>query len=115
MRLTPLVLAFSLAAAASAGAGEPSSLEIAPLGAKSVELGGFRGVAYYTQEPHGFRVVATLAAGQDGAPLRFVATLADRQKVTFSVPAPDGKARETVEFARDGDRLIVSRPDLAGF
>ncbi len=114
MRLVPLVLAFSLVAAATAGAGEPAS-EIAPIGAQSVELGSFRGVAYYTQEPHGYRVVATLASGEDGAPLRFVATLADRQKVTFSVPAPDGKAPEAVEFARDGDRLIVSRPDTAGF
>lgn len=115
MRITPLVLAFMLAAAVPAGAEDFGPQTLAVKGAHSVELGTFRGVAYYTEEPDGYRVVATFANGEDQAPMRFVALLSDKQKVSFSVPASEGKMPATVEIARDGGRVIVTRPDNTGF
>lgn len=115
MRFIPLALALSLAAAAPAAAGEAQPLPMTPSGAHSVDLGHFQGVAYYTEEPQGFRVVATLATGEEGVPLRFVATLADRQKVSFSVPAPAGSPAATLEIERSGDRVLVTRPDTPGY
>ena len=75
--------------------------------ARTIVLGDTAGVAYYTVAEDGFRVVATLAAGQ-GMPIRFVATLTAGQKVVVSVPrAVIGSSLE-VEIARRGDEIFVS-------
>ena len=34
--------------------------------AASIDLGGLHGFAYYTEQPDGFRVVATIAEGEAG-------------------------------------------------
>ncbi|MGY2988022.1 hypothetical protein [Bradyrhizobium sp. USDA 4508] len=47
-----------------------------PLGGKSIDLGGISGIAYYTVERDGFRVVATLAQGEAGTPIRVISVLA---------------------------------------
>lgn len=66
------------------------------------------GTAYYTVEPDGFRVVATLASGEDATPVRYTTTLQPGQRTTISVPRPPGEAPLEVEFARQGDVLWVT-------
>ena len=53
--------------------------------AKSLQLGDVSGVAYYTVQGHGYRLVVTLAS-QDSTPVRFESTLLPGQKVTMSMP-----------------------------
>ena len=48
--------------------------ELTVLQAASFDVGGYHGVAYYTSESDGFRVVATIAQGETGLPVRFEAT-----------------------------------------
>jgi hypothetical protein len=84
--------------------------ELRPIQAKSLQLGDVNGVAYYTVEDHGYRLVATLA-GQGGTPVRFEGTLLPEQKVVVSIPGVAGAKSQTVEFLRRGDRLLVeSKP-----
>ena len=65
-----------------------------PVQAEKVDLGALSGVAYYTAEPNGHRLVVTLQAHETGTPFRFVATLTPGQAVTLSIarnvgePAP---------------------------
>src|SRR5260370_6357370 len=56
-----------------------SAEELRPIEAKSLQLGEMNGVAYYTEQSHGYRVVTTLA-GQDGTPVRFESILLPGQK-----------------------------------
>jgi hypothetical protein len=100
-----IALAALVAAAAPAHAGE-----LAPYGGESIELGSIRGVTYYTESPSGYRVVTTLADGEAGLPVRFEATLADKQRLTISVPGNLGAKSEALEISRAGDRLILTRP-----
>jgi hypothetical protein len=81
--------------------------ELRPIQAKSISLGDVSGVAYYTVEENGFAVVATLASGETATPIRFIATLLPSQKAVISVPREIGQTALTVEFIRDGDRMIV--------
>src|SRR5262245_22555960 len=62
---------------ASFGAAHADGLR--PIQAKSIDLGGVSGVAYYTVEPDGFHVVTTLAQGEAGTPVRIVSVLAQDQ------------------------------------
>ncbi len=73
---------------------------------KTVALGDVSGVAYYTVEPLGYRVVATLSS-TDGVPIRFIATLQPEQSVTVSVPRGPGEPALEAVFTRHGDRLSV--------
>ncbi|MBV9065318.1 MAG: hypothetical protein JO141_28620 [Bradyrhizobium sp.] len=74
-----------------------------PVDAKSIDLGGVSGVAYYTPERDGFRVVTTLAEGEAGTPIRVVSILAPGQRVVLSTPTqPAG-----IEISREGDRVLV--------
>ncbi|MGH6925860.1 MAG: hypothetical protein ACRED5_19210 [Propylenella sp.] len=101
MALAALCLA-ALALPAHAG-------ELRPLGAESIELGGFRGVVYYTSEDDGYRVVATMAEGDTGPPVRFVATLAENQSLTISIPGKVGEPGQEVEISRVGEKLLLRR------
>jgi hypothetical protein len=104
MSATRLAALIFLAAAANAEASQ-----LVPYGGESVQLGAFRGNAYYSVGQNGYRVVATLAEGEAGLPLRFEATLADQQSFTISVPSTLGAQSESLEISRIGDKLIVSR------
>jgi hypothetical protein len=102
MTKTALLALAAILSASAAQAGE-----IKPLAAQSVVLEDASGVVYYTNEAEGFRVVATMSAVEGAAPVRFVATLADGQAVTVSIPAEAGKAPRELEISRDGDVLTV--------
>jgi hypothetical protein len=89
-------------AATSAHAGELLDLE-----GQSIDLGDFHGIVYYTSDDDGFRVVTTIAEGEAGQPVRFVATLADRQALALSVPGRLGEPAQELNIWRDGDSLLV--------
>jgi hypothetical protein len=78
-------------------------------------LNNWVGIAYFTSEPGGLRLVATMATGDgtDGTPVRFVATLAPDQMATLSVPRKVGEGSIEVSFLRQGERLLVKTPSNA--
>lgn len=88
--------------------GVAQATEMHPMQATSISLGGVTGVAYYSVVEDGYQVVATLAAGEEGTPMRFVTTLLDGQRMLVSVPQAAGQAPIDLEFARLGDSLSVS-------
>lgn len=80
--------------------------ELRPVEGRSLQLGSLSGVAYYTVQEDGYRLVATLA-GRDGTPVRFESVMSPGQTIVVSVPGVAGAAAEIAEFSRDGDRLLV--------
>jgi hypothetical protein len=86
---------------------------LVPYEGVSIDLGGLHGVAYYSEQPDGFRVVATLAEGEQGLPVRLEATLADHQKLTISVPLGAGEPPRHVEFSRSGAQLVMDHDRLS--
>ena len=90
---------------ASFGAAHADGLK--PIAARSIHLGDVSGVAYYTVEPAGFRVVATLAQGETGTPIRVVSLLTPGQRVVLSTPA----RANLLEISRTGDNLVIRDTD----
>ena len=87
----------------------PAHLEgLKPLQGRVIDLGDVSGVAYYTVERDGFRVVATLAK-KDGeaVPVRVVAVLAPGQSLTLSTPREAGPPPDAVEIIRRADTVLV--------
>ena len=78
-----------------------------PAEGRSIDLGEVSGVAYYTVERDGFRVVTTLAQGEAGTPVRFEAVLAPGQSVVLSTPGGVSVAPDAVEISRRDDRVLV--------
>ena len=76
-----------------------------PIEAKSIDLGELSGVAYYTVESDGFRVVTTLAEGEAGTPVRIVSVLAPGQSVLLST----SHERGALEIGREGDNVFVRK------
>ena len=76
-----------------------------PMEGKSIHLGEISGIAYYTVERDGFHVVATLAQGEAGTPIRVVSVLAPGQRVLLSTPQQAG----AIEISRKGDGVIISK------
>ena len=101
-------LILAAAATLAAAIGTAGAAEIKPIQAGSVDLGTLAGVAYYTAEPKGFRVVVTLAPRAAAPAVRFEAVLADDQSVTLSTPRQAEAAAETIEITRIGDRISVT-------
>src|ERR1700758_4499387 len=98
IRITLLAAGFTLA---SLGAAHADGLR--PIEAKSIDLGEVSGIAYYTVERDGFHVVATLAQGMAGMPIRVVSVLAPGQSVVLSTPHQAG----ALEISRNGDSVLV--------
>jgi hypothetical protein len=88
---------------ASLGAAHADGLR--PIEGRSINLGDVSGVAYYTVERDGFRVVTTLAQGEAGTPIRFVTVLAPGQRVVVSTPYQ----ASALEISRKGDELLVRK------
>ena len=91
---------------ASIGAARADGLR--PIEGRSIDLGALSGVAYYTIERDGLRVVATLAEGEVGTPVRVEVVLAPGQSVVLSTPRAWGVASQTVEIGRRGDEVLVN-------
>lgn len=71
-----------------------------------IDLGKVQGVAYYTVENDGYRVVATLASPSKDA-FRFEAVLKPGQTVVMSTPASVDTVPNRIEISRSGDRVDV--------
>ena len=80
-----------------------------PIEGRSIDLGEISGIAYYTVERDGFHVVATLAQGQAGAPIRVVSVLAPGQRVVLSTP----QQADAIEISRKGDSVLVRKANAA--
>jgi hypothetical protein len=106
--------AVALVATATAPCGKTSSTvlatspRLASRSGHSIRLGRFDGIVYYTVEQDGYRVVATLASGAEGLPIRFVSTLGPGQRIIISTPQSVNEPAIEVEILRDGDALLVS-------
>ena len=94
-------------ALASLGAAHADGLR--PIAAKSIDLGDVSGVAYYTIERDGFHVVATLAQGEAGMPIRVVSVLAPGQRVVLSTPYQ----ADALEISRNGDSVLIRKSNAA--
>jgi len=102
-----VMLAVVAAAPATAMAGE-----LGPLHAHSTDLGGVSVVAYYTEEPNGYRVVVTAAPeAEGGMPIRFAATLLPDQRSVIMVPQRVNELPLGLEIARFGDRVVVEKTE----
>ncbi|MEQ8824563.1 MAG: hypothetical protein RIC14_09330 [Filomicrobium sp.] len=97
--LATFVAAAGLATSVQAG-------ELAAYKGELIDLGKVNGVAYYTVEKGGYRVVATLS-DRDSNAVRFEAVLASGQSVVLSSPARVGKAPARIEISRKDDRVEV--------
>jgi hypothetical protein len=86
--------------------------EMAEFQAEGINLQGFIGVVYYTNAADGYHVVATIADGERGMPVRFESTLADAQKMIISIPGKVGEKDRIIEISRTGDKLTLSEPEL---
>src|SRR5260370_9643938 len=71
-----------------------------PIEAKSIDLGEVSGVAYYTVEREGFRVVTTLAQGEAGTPIPVWSVLSPGQRGGSSTPHPAGTLEITPKSHR---------------
>jgi|1185.fasta_scaffold26007_2 hypothetical protein len=103
-----LALSVALVGAAQAG-------DLKPLDAEPIDLGTFKGSAYYTVEKDGLKVVATLAPEAASTPVRVQAVLAPDQSVSVAVPGPVGGREASVSFSRRGDKIVVARSEQAGY
>ena len=98
------VVAFGVASLTTAHA---ESLR--PMAGKSIDLGEISGIAYYTVERDGFHVVATLAQGEAGTPIRVVSVLGPGQRVVLSTP----QQADAIEISRKGDSVLVRKANVA--
>ncbi|WP_419696757.1 hypothetical protein ACN2CC_15365 [Mesorhizobium muleiense] len=96
------------AAALLSATGVAAASDLLPASGYSIQLGRFDGAVYYTIEPDGYRVVATLASGPEAQPIRFVSTLGPGQRLTISVPQAAGQPSVDFEIVRDGEGLRLS-------
>jgi hypothetical protein len=102
MSIRTMILATAFAFA-SFGAANAESVR--PIEARSIDLGGVSGIAYYTVERDGFHVVTTVAQGETGMPIRVVSVLEPGQSVVLSTPQPAG----AIEIIRQGDNVLVRK------
>jgi hypothetical protein len=103
IRQTTLAAAFALAAI-----GPAHAEGLKPLQGQVIDLGDVSGVAYYTVERDGFRVVATLAKkDEDAVPVRVVVVLAPDQHLTLSTPHEAGAPADAVEIIRRADTVLI--------
>ena len=104
---------FALAVIATGLVGQAQGQPIEPIHSQAIDLGTVSGDVYYTVQPNGFHVVATLAEpGQAGQPVRFEAVLAPGQSVTVSTPRGVDVPSEAVSISRQADRVLVRRGPL---
>lgn len=103
----------SLAAICFAAITPSHAGELVPYGAESLALGSFRGVVYYLVAPDGYKLRATIADGDSGLPVRFEATLADKQQVVISVPRKVGEPSVDITIVRRGEKITLTGPQVS--
>jgi hypothetical protein len=81
--------------------------ELRPLQGQVIDLGDVSGVAYYSVERDGFRVVALAKKDEDAVPMRVVAVLSPDQSLTLSTPREWGTPADAVEIIRRADTVLV--------
>ena len=109
-----LAATLALAVAGPASAEVLKPVQARDIDAQGIDLGAVSGVVYYTAEPDGFRVVATLAqGGEDAVPVQVEATLAPGQSVVLSIPHGVGEAPKAVEISRQADTVLVRKATAA--
>lgn len=114
IRHTILTATLALAVAGSASAEVLRPTQARDINAQGIDLGAVSGVVYYTAEPDGFRVVATLGQqGEDNVPVRVEAILVPGQSVMLSTPHEAGIAPEAVEISRQADTVLVRKATAA--
>ena len=94
----------SLTAAVLASASPAISAEVNPAHGQTIDLGALKGVAYYTVQPEGYHVVATVA-GEDSKSIRFEANLSDGQSLV--VTSSESGTPTKVELSRRANRVFV--------
>src|SRR5262245_15171601 len=107
------MLRYLMLAALSLAVTPAHAAELIALQGGSIEVGSFHGVVFYTNEPDGYHVVATIADGEAGLPVRFEATIVGNQKLLISVPGKLGGQSDVIEIARAGGRLAIAPPPPA--
>ena len=75
-----------------------------PIQGKTIDLGTISGIVYYTIQPDGYRVVATLGTE---SPVRFIATLSPEQSILLSTRRELGEPAIQVRIVRHGEQLLV--------
>src|SRR5688572_1781654 len=100
MAMTRWFMAFAMGLLSATGV---TAGELAAGNGYSIQLGHFDGSVYYTIEPDGYRVVATLASGLEPLPIRFVSTLGPGQSVMISVPRAVGEPPVDLQIVRNGE------------
>ena len=93
--------------------GPASAQGLRPTQGQDIDLGAVSGVAYYTVERDGLRVIATLAQSEDATPVRFEATLAPGQSMVLSAPRGTGLPPDAVEISRHADTVLVRKAAAA--
>lgn len=110
IRQAIVAAALALATIASAQADELKPTQARDVEAQGIDLGAVSGVVYYTVEPSGFHVVATLSQeAEDATPIRVEVVLAPGQSVVLSTPHGVGEAPEAVEISREADVVFVHK------
>ena len=77
-----------------------------PIEAARLDLGPVSGVAYYTVEPDGYHVVATVG-GEGGTPVRVEVVLAPGARLDLSTAGPLGGQPKRLAIQRRGDALSI--------
>lgn len=80
---------------------------LAPTYGETINLGTAGGTAYYTVQPDGFHVVATLVDARSSAPMRVEATLATGQTMVLSTPGGRFGPPHIVEITRQDQDVRV--------
>jgi hypothetical protein len=101
MTVRTTLISTAIVLATFAGAARAETIK--PRDGGSVSLGDIAGVAYYTAEPKGYRVVVTLARTETAGAIRFETVLTNGQSVTLSTPRELGAEAQSVEIARTGE------------
>jgi hypothetical protein len=86
--------------------------DLRPIEAQPIQFGAVTGTAYYTEDPDGYRLVATLTTAEATRPVRFEAVLAPGQTILLSAPGKPGSAPETLAISRDADSVTIAQTPL---
>lgn len=106
-----LKIALAALAAAVGLVTTAQAAELVAYRGQSLDLGAVNGVAYYTVEKSGYRIVATLADA-DSKAVRFEAVLAPGQSMVVSSPSAYGEAPVRIEISRQGDNVQVLKAPM---